>query len=236
MSQADEREAIRQHSGWLIPVLFFFVILLLSGLFLGWDLRPGPRPASSPTGQSTLVRLSIRGVGFAIPANYIPNSAGRAGGERESVALAALFPSWQGYSQAQAGLFAGNAPDRPVIRLLLHGDADPLTPAARLNRIYRPYIQEPMGMRALFGLTRYSFAPQSGYEHNELFAGQDNKGLVLFLCEQPSAELPSPNCLAPDRPLKGAVSYSYRFKRAYLARWRDLSAGADRLVRRFESG
>ena len=236
MIQVDQKEDIHQHSGWLIPAIFFFVMMLLSGLFLGWYLRPGPKVQTAPTDLATLIRLSIRGTNFGIPANYILNSAARAGGERESVVLAALFPSWQGYSEAQARLFSGNAPDSPVVRLTLHGDADPLEPAARLERIYRPYIPQPAGRPALFGLTRYGFAPRSGYQHNELFAGQDDKGLVLFLCEEPSAELPSPNCQAPDRPLSSAVSYSYRFKRAYLARWRELSAGVDRLVMRFEKG
>src|SRR5476651_126722 len=43
---ADEKEDVHQHSGWLIPLAVAFAILLLSGLFLGWYLRPGPRPQS----------------------------------------------------------------------------------------------------------------------------------------------------------------------------------------------
>ena len=48
-----------------------------------------------------------------------------------------------------------------------------------------------------------------------------------------AAELPSPNCLAIDRPLAEDLSFSYRFKRAYLARWRELSAGVDVLIAKF---
>ena len=49
MSHAEQKEDVHGHSGWLIPAIFLFVILLLSGLFLGWYLRPGPRVSVSPT-------------------------------------------------------------------------------------------------------------------------------------------------------------------------------------------
>ena len=236
MTHVDQKEDIHRHSGWLIPAVFLFAILLLSGVFLGWYLRPGPRVAAAPTDQSTLVDVTVWGQVFTIPANYIQNSAARAGGEQKSVTLAALFPSWQGYSDAEARLFAGNAPDSPVVRLTLRGDANPLDAAARLARIYLPYIPDPKGMTGPFGLTQYGFANNSGYGREELFTGEKDGKLMLFLCERQSPELPSPNCLATDQPLGESVSLSYRFKRAYLAHWRELSSGTNSLMARFQTG
>ena len=146
-----------------------------------------------------------------------------------------FFPSWQGYSDAEARLFAGNRPDSPVVRLSLRADADPLDAPARLARIYEPNVTDPKGMAGPFGLTQYGFAENSGYEREDLFAGQHSGKLILFLCERPAPELPSPNCLAPDQPLGKSVSLSWRFKRAYLARWRELSGGINALMTRFES-
>ncbi|HMH64270.1 MAG TPA: hypothetical protein VK515_01710, partial [Rhizomicrobium sp.] len=157
----------------------------------------------------------------------------RAGGELDSLALAALFGSWRGYSDAEARLFTGNAPDSPVIRLLLRGDPNDLDERARLERIYMPYITDRKGGAGPFGLTQYGFARDSGYERDDLFAGESAKGLVLLLCERASAELPSPNCLAIDRPLAKNLSFSYRFKRAYLAHWLEVSAGVDMLIAKF---
>ena len=50
-------------------------------------------------------------------------------------------------------------------------------------------------------LRQYGFAAESGYEQNDLFVGGSGRRLLLFLCERPAADLPSPNCLATDRPL-----------------------------------
>ncbi|HEY0265922.1 MAG TPA: hypothetical protein VGC16_04165 [Rhizomicrobium sp.] len=234
MSQTGNTEHIHQHSGWLIPVAVFFAILLLSGLFLGWYLRPGPRAGAAPTGKSDMVALSVKGVAFAIPANYIESARARAGGPQDSLALVALFPSLRGYSDAEARLFQGNAPDSPVIHLILRGDPNNLGARARLDRLYRPYITDPRGAAAPFELTQYGFARDSGYERNDLFAGESPAGLMLFLCERPAADLPSPNCTAIDRPLGNRLSFSYRFKRAWLGRWREMASGMDGLIRRFE--
>ena len=66
-------------------------------------------------------------------------------------------------------------------------------------------------------------------------AGENEKGLLLLLCERAAGEFSSPNCLAVDRPLGRNLIFSYRFKRAYLARWREMSAGVDALIARFET-
>jgi hypothetical protein len=233
MSTDSGREEMHGHSGWLIPLGLVFAILLLSGLFLGWYLRPGPKPAAAPTGKSDMVRLSVRGTAFAIPANYIENAAARAGGEQDSLALAALFPSWRGYSDAEARLFQGNAPDSPVIHLALRRDANNLDAAARLKRIYMPYVSgQSVGP---FGLTQYSFRADSGYEQNDLFAGETNGVVLLLLCERAGSELTSPNCVAVDRPLAKTLSLSWRFKRAWLARWPEMVGGVDRLVEKFKA-
>ena len=234
MNSVKDREEIHRHSGWLIPAAFFCFVLLLSGLWLGWYLRPGPKQAAAPSGRSTLVKLSVRGIPFSIPANYIESSTALAGGEMESVRLVAQFPSWRGYSADDTRLFAGNAADSPVIRLSLRGSTNSLSGSERLDRIYMPYIANPKGEKAPFGLTQYGFVRDSGYENNDLFAGESAKGgLVLFLCERASADFSSPSCLAVDRPLARNLSFSYRFKRAWLGRWRELSSGVDGLIARF---
>ena len=226
-----QKEEIHRHSGWLIPAALLLAVLILSGLLLGWYLRPGVRPALEA--QSGPVAVRLRGLKLAIPANYIESATARAGGDRDAITLTALFPSWQGYSEAQARLFAGNAPDSAVVRLSLRGDPNSLDTRDRLNRLYLPYVSNPGGALGPFGLTKYSFAPDSGYKESDLFAGETGAGLLLFLCDRASAEFLSPNCQAFDRPPARNLRFSYRFKRAWLGRWRELSAGAEDLISRF---
>jgi hypothetical protein len=85
-------------------------------------------------------------------------------------------------------------------------------------------------------LTAYDFAENSGYEGHELFAADTASGVALFFCDRASADFSSPNCLAVDRPLARNLSFSYRFKRAYLARWREMDAGVQSLIARFRGG
>jgi hypothetical protein len=236
MSQGGGEQAeIHQHSGWLIPLGVGLVILALCGLFLLYDLRPGAGLFRnvSPTANASAVRLVVRGVAFTIPGNYMDSRRSRRGGDADVVTLSALLPDMRGYSADEAPIFLNNAADSPVVHLILRGDTDTLSGADRLARIYSPYVSEPRGAPAAFGLTRYTFRDGTGYERNDLYAGEGGRGLLLLLCERPAQDLPSPNCLAIDRPVAKGVSLSYRFKRAQLSGWRDIAKGVDRLVASF---
>jgi hypothetical protein len=235
MSQDGGKEEVHQHSGWLVPAVFLFAVTLLCGLFLGWSLRPGPKVPSAPAGQSARVGLRLGSVNFRVPANYIQNPIARAGGEQDMLTLAALFPGWHGNSESEARLFQVNAPDSAVVRISLRADQNPMDAKTRLARIYRPYFLRAAGSPGPFGLTQYGFASQSGYERNDLFVGEDARGPILILCERPAPDLPSPNCQATDRPLAAHVSYSFRFKRAFLGRWREVASGVDGLIDRFKA-
>jgi hypothetical protein len=232
-SSRSETAEIHQHSGWLIPLGILLVILALSGMFLLYYLRPVPAAFrnTGPTAASTNVDLSVRGVPFRVPANYVESRAAR-GGDQDMVALFALLPDMRGYSAAEAMLFSGNATDSPLLHLMLRGDTNSLEPAARLARIYMPYIVNRNGEAGPFGLTRYAFRADSGYGRDDLFVS-DGGPMLLLLCERPAQDLPSPNCLAIDRPIARNVNLSYRFKRAHLARWQETSDGVSKLVAGF---
>ncbi len=235
MSQTGGEQAeIHQHSGWLIPLGLALVVLALCGVFLLYDLRPGAGLfRNAPTADASLVRVSVRGIPFTMPGNYLDSRSSRRGGDLDVMTLSALLPDMRGYSAADAGLFLSNAADSPVVHLILRGDTDSLTAADRLARIYMPYVTEPAGAPAEFGLTRYTFRDGTGYERDDLYAGDSGNGLLLLLCERPAQELPSPNCLAIDRPVATGVTLSYRFKRAQLSGWRNIAQGVDRLVAGF---
>jgi hypothetical protein len=235
VSQQGEQAEIHQHSGWLIPLGLALVILALCGAFLLYDLRPGTGlfRNNAPTADASNVQVSVRGVKFEIPGNYLDSRTTRRGGDLDVMGLSALLPDMRGYSTADAALFLSNAPDSPLVHLILRGDTNGLSGADRLARIYMPYVADAKGAADQFGLTRYTFRDDTGYERNDLYVGSGGTGQLLLLCERPAQDLPSPNCLAIDRPVAPGVNLSYRFKRAQLSRWRDIAGGVDALLAKF---
>ena len=224
---------IHRHSGWLIPLAVAGVIAALCAAFLLYYLRPTPGALRDdrPTGETTVVDIHVHGLRLHVPARYIASRAARAGGDLDQVSLFAALPDMRGYSEFEAPLFAGNAADSPIVRLLIHADRNGLDPQSRLNRVYMPYIADAKGEAAPFELTRYTFRSDSGYRRDDLFVGKDG----ALLCELPAQDVPSPNCLAIDRTVSPGVSLSYRFKRAQLARWQRITQGVDRLMAEFRN-
>jgi hypothetical protein len=225
------------HSGWVIPLGIFVVTFFLSGLVLLFYLAPQPRPLGaeqiSPTQTSNAVALRVGNLTLNIPANYLQFESARQSGNRKDIALFALLPDMQGYSAANAAAFASDAPSSQAIYLLVREDPIGLSPSARLARIYMPYITTPKGEAGPFGLTKYSFREDSGYRQQELFVGPTQNGPLMLLCAHATQEAPGAYCLAIDRPITKNVSLSYRFKRAHLARWREINNGVDRLIAGF---
>lgn len=230
------QEPVHKRSAWLVPLAVFVVTAALSGAVLYYYLGPRPsgsvRDAPSPTADTTPVRLTVNGAQFTIPANHIVYRAGQRGGEQTDVALFALLPDFRGYSQKDAQLFASNAPDSPALFLLIRADRLNLTEEERLRRIYLGYVDSPAGAPGPYGLMQYHFRGDSGYRGEDLFVGETARGPAVFRCGRFSAEWPSPSCLR-ETPLLPGVALSYRFKRAHLAQWRAIDAGADAMIRAF---
>ena len=228
-----EESEIHQHSGWLIPLGLFGVVVALGGILLLYYLRPPTDPFrdNRPTTAATMVELSVRGLRLHVPARYIESRAARGGGDQDVVPLFAALPDMRGYTDTEAALFTGNAADSPAVHLVIRADTNSLEPEKRLNRIYLPYVVDPKGEPAPFGLTHYVFRPDSGYGRDDLYVGKSSEPLLL--CERPAQDLPNPNCLAIDQPIAPGVNLSDRFKRAQLARWKAIGDGVNHLVAEF---
>lgn len=227
---------VKQRSGWLIPIAVFVVTAALSAFFLLYYLAP--RPASfieqhpSPTSRTALVSVSVNGVAFSVPANYMIYSGDRSGGARKDLSLWALYPSFHGYTDWESSTFAGNSADSPMIYMLIREDRFNVNEKARLERIYLNFVVDQAGKPAPFGLTQYIFRDDSGYRSEDLFVGQTAKGPVVLRCVRLSQDVPSPSCLRDERIAKN-VALSYRFKRTHLADWRGIAAGIDALADAF---
>jgi hypothetical protein len=229
-------DTIRQRSGWLIPLGVFLVTAILTALILLFYIIPSPpslfEEQVNPTGRTDIIHLKVHGNSFYIPANYLEYKSARQGGEKKEIALFAMMPDMDGYSSWEAGTFTGNATDSPIVYLLIDDEPVNLTEADRLQRIYMAYVANPKGTQGPFGLTQYMFHDDTGYRREDLFVGTTDAGPVVLRCVRFSQEVPSPSCLR-EMPIAHGVKLSYRFKRAQLARWREISDGVNRLIKSF---
>ncbi len=231
-------DTVRQRSGWLIPIGIFVLIASLSLIVLMFYLAPTPaslieeRP--SPTSRTQPIAISINGVTFAIPANYIPYKSARHGGPRKDVGLVATYPEFHGYSDWDDRVFISNAADSPSVYMLIREEPLNLTEAERLKRIYLNFVIDQRGTHGPFGLTKYTFRDDSGYRGQDLFVSDNANDPIILRCDRFSRQVRSPSCLG-DMPLTHGVAVSYRFKRSRLADWRKISDGVDRLIRSFRT-
>ncbi|MBS0471802.1 MAG: hypothetical protein JSR60_12070 [Proteobacteria bacterium] len=238
MSYSDTDGTIRRRSGWLIPLGVFLVTAVLSAVVLLFYLAPSAPSFSteqvSPTSRADLIALRVHGLKLWIPANYLQFESARQGGARKDLALFAMLPDMAGWSNWESSTFASNAPDSPIVYILIREDKLNLTEADRLARIYMAYVTDPKGRPGPYGLTQYNFREDSGYRREDLFVGQTPAGPVILRCVRLSPEVPSPSCLR-DEPIAHAVSLSYRFKREHLSDWHAIADGVDRLIATFKT-
>jgi len=237
MSRSEDDDVVRRHSGWLIPLAVLIVITALSALFLLYYLAPTAPPLFSeqvsPTSSTDTVALDVGGVKLWIPGNYLQYASSRRGGRRREVALFAMLPDLTGWSNWNAGSFAENGPNSPIVYLTVRVLDPVLSESERLNRIYLSYVKDPAGEPGPYGLTKYTFREDNGYRREDLFVGHTARGLVVLRCVRLGPDTPNPNCLR-DMPLKGVVGVSYRFKRSKLSHWHEIADKVDSLLAGFE--
>ncbi len=231
-------DTVRQHSGWLVPLGVVTIIALLSALFLLFYLGPNPTALieehPTPTANAERVALSVGGVPFRIPANYLPYGSARKGGPHQEVAIYTALPDFRGYSDTGGAAFTGNGANSSIVFLQIREAQFDVSETERLNRIYLSDVDNTRGTQAPFGLIQYAFRNDSGYRGEDLFVGHLDDSLVVMRCVRLSSDVPSPNCLR-DMALAPGVSLSYRFKRTHLGDWRAIASGVERLVSSFRT-
>lgn len=233
----DDDETVRKRSAWLLPLGIFLVTFVLSAMILLLYLAPSApslfEEQVTPTSRTDIIRLSVHGHRFNIPANYLQYASARQGGERHELDLFALLPRMSGWSNWNADSFTNNAPDSSVIFLTIRAEKLGLTETDRLKRVYLGYVTDQRGSPGPHGLRQFAFRADSGYVDEDLFVGNTPKGPVVLRCVRLSHEVPSPSCLR-DMLIAPGVSLSYRFKRTQLDRWSEIADGVDKLIASFE--
>ncbi len=216
----------KQDSSWTLPFTIIGVTLLLSFGFLYYYFGPTlselTGDTQDPSASDELIRMTIGDVNFQVPTSYTRFPRARRGGERESVSLYALLPNLESFSAEKRDIFEANNPDSPVIYFDVAVHRSTLEEADRLNRVYLDNV-DGAGRVGPYGLTAYEFSEASGYKDEDLFVYNESGAVpVVIRCFCETEVIPSPHCRR-DMRLTETLSLSYRFKRPWLAQWRDIN-------------
>jgi len=238
MSESDY-EQMRERPAWLIPLILIIILIVLTVIVLVRYFAPSVEEitGAAPVGSEAAlpVNVSVAGRAFAIPEHYTRIPKERSGGVQEIVHLHALLPDLEPYTNARAEEFADLGPDSKVLEIDLHVDRNPLTEAERFERVYLNFVENAAGEDAPYGLTRYTFRPDTPYKHEELWVRREENELVVLRCLKATDRIRAPYCRRDAEVMPGVV-VSYRFKRPFLHSWRDIDTRVRRLVASFRVG
>ena len=233
-------EEIKEESSWRYPLGIFLATLVLCAIFLYYYVGPSVDEFSgntpSPSISEEPVSFSVGETTFRVPSNYTVFPRDRRGGERDEIALYALWPTLAGYTPARRQDFTENAADTRRIDILINRRTSAFVEADRVRNLYMPQTNDQRGVRTPHQLVKYTFrdqrsnVPTNGYAATDLFLGEgDQENMIALFCFQDKPEIISPECWR-EYELNSTVSVSYRFKRPYLPEWQAIDARVQEFV------
>lgn len=236
-------DEIKSESSWRYPLLIFLATLILCAIFLYYYVGPSVDELGgnvpSPAVSEEPISLVVGGQQFAIPANFTVFPRDRRGGEREEVALYALWPTLSGYAPQRREDFVENAPDTRRVDISIENRRSAFTEQERIDSLYMPQTLDRRGVRTPYQLIRYEFreqrsnVPSSGYAGTELFIGEsEDGGVIALFCFKETPDNPAPECWR-EYESSPSVTVVYRFKRPYLPEWRKVDAEIRGLINGF---
>ena len=222
----------------VLPAAVLVVLLAATGSLVAYMLWP-TWPSSPVALDAPSVPVTVAGVLFDVPPAAVRVPVQRHAGPHERIDLVFVWPSLEPPTAANAvkptseltaadgngerpARAAGN--DRLFVTIAALGRV--LPPIERLRTIYPRYV-EPQGSAGPDGLAVLSFRAGSPY------AGED----LVFFGEKPEQFFA--RCTRDIRAVQGtclneraldAAEITLRFPRDWLAQWRSVSAGIDRLI------
>lgn len=225
----------RERSGWLIPLAILVVIAVLGGITYVLYLAPTPseliEEQVARIGDETPVTLTVSSQTFHVPANYIPYASARKGGAFTELKLNALLPDLKGYSSGDASAFTWESANSRLVDIRLRATTIP-DERGWLDRVYLPQVEDRDGTPGPFGLTKFTFRPNSSYRDIELYVAQSEAGPIVIRCSKAVSDSVAGACFR-EWPIARGVAFSYRFKRAQLPNWREIDKAVRTLLASF---
>jgi len=240
MSSGFGGEEIREESSWRYPLGIFIATLVLCAVFLYYYVGPTVDEFSGNTPSPALseepVEYAVGDLKFRTPTNYTVFPRDRRGGERDEVALYALWPTLSGYTPARRDEFVENPKSTRRIDILISRRTSAFTEQERIDVLYVPQTNDRREERTRRDLVKYAFkdaranVPTNGYSETELYLGETAQGQTLALfCFEDREDVRSPECWR-EFEISPEVTVSYRYKRRLLDEWKAIDTRVRALV------
>ena len=185
------------------------------------------------TQSSERVPVTIGEISHNIPANMMRHSRERtAGTSVDTLHLAVLWPSLEGYSDANAEAFADLGDRSPVVTLALRADTQSLDTSERFKKVWMSLaagdaLPGPAGL-ALMPLTG------DGLAGTDFVAHRNDRGkLFAARCFTPRDQALAANCERSIRVGPGLLA-TYRFRQVHLQSWQTMDRAISQLVASFK--
>ena len=229
MSTPGYDEEVKEDSPWLYPLIILGITLLLSAgvsyYYFGPSISDFRGDTPEASARTSLIHMQIGTTNFVIAENFTQFPRARRGGSRDSVALYALYPTFEPYTVRNDPFFIHNGVDNPVVYFQIEIARLPMSEEQRVELIYRDFLTDGPGIDSGYGLTQHQFANDTGYDDQDLFLGTAADGsMVAILCTELTNMVPSPNCRR-EMALPDGLILSYRFKRHFLPEWQQINQG-----------
>jgi len=208
--------------------LLYFVLLVLISLavtalgFVGYALWPN-WPDADVGLDAPALPITVGGALFNVPPQAIRIAAQRRSGAQERIDLVYLWPS---LALPDPNGPTPNLAERDRVFVTIAA-ATAMSPVERLKTIYPRYVAaEPTQGPA--GLAIFAFRDGSPYQGENVVFDAQAPERFLARCARTVNPLAPGTCMAERRI--GDADVTARFPREWLANWRDVEAGLEKLV------
>lgn len=230
------QDEVVERPPWLIPLLVASGVVVFAAIFLWYYVGPTTDEilglAPEATDRLHDVQISIGDIQLAIPANFTRFSGARSGGAMERVDLHALLPELDPFTERTRDEFDRSDPLSPVLHMRIEEAKAVLAAQPRLELVYLPAVTNRAGEAGPHGLRHYVFRNETGFNGQDMYVGPGPVGApAILLCARDAPLL----WCRREILLSETVVFRYRFKRAYLADWKEIDNQALALVALFRN-
>jgi hypothetical protein len=223
----------RRRNRLMLPLTVLSLLVVGAGIFVTFVLWP-TWPGAAISLETPAIPTTVAGVLFDVPPAAIRNAVQRHAGPNDRIDLAFMWPSLlpppadaKAGEQARLADAGGTAPDPGARFFVTIAPLGPvLPPLERLRGIYPRYV-EAEATAGADGLAILPFRKGSPYAGEDLVYLSGTPEQFFARCTRAVEEVPG-TCIN-ERAIDGA-EMTFRFPRAWLEDWRNVSAGFDRLV------